>query len=94
MLLFGNPPKAFDQNEIKMDKQAKVIGDIYCSGKLTLQGSVYGAVYTNKLSDISGLNNNCIGNATIDISKKPAYFVGIQLFENKSKTYGIIKKVL
>jgi hypothetical protein len=94
VVLFGNPLTAISQNEITIGRQTLLIGDIYCSGKLTLQGSVYGAIYTNRLSDASGQGNNRIGNAVVDISKKPAYYVGIPLFENKTKAYGVIKKVL
>lgn len=96
IVLFGNPINTIDDNQIKIDKDTFLIGDIYCSGKAMLAGTVYGSVYTNRFFFSNGFTNydNCLVNTEIDNTKRPSYFVSIPLFENKNSQYGILKKVL
>ena len=96
IVLFGNKITAIDNNSITLNKDSFTLGTVYCTGKIMLQGKVYGSVYTNRIFHItkSGLYENCIMDAEIDVSKKPTYFISIPLLENKSKSNGIYKKVL
>lgn len=96
VVLFGNEVKKMEDNEVLFKEESLLVGDIYCSGKLMIGGKVYGSVYTNRFFHRNdfGEYDNCIINAEIDITKRPAYFVSISLFENDKKSYGLQKKVL
>lgn len=93
---FGNSVKVIDENSIQLCKNTLVVGDVYCQGKLMVEGKVYGSVYTNRFfhKTEAATYENCIINAVIDVNKRPSYFVSIPLFENQKPNYGIYKKVL
>lgn len=93
--LFGSSILKIDENKIILNKNSKVIGDVYCSGKLMMNGFIYGSVYTNKVFTItkSGMYENCIVDAVIDNTKRPKYFVSIPFFGTKNNDeYAITKK--
>ncbi|MDR6764539.1 hypothetical protein J2Y38_004772 [Flavobacterium sp. 2755] len=96
VVLFGNADNLIDKNIIEIDEKGLLFGDLYCSGKLMLKSNVYGSVYTNrffKKTDSSSYDN-LISNIEINTSKRPDYFISIPLFNTKTTTYGVIKKVL
>lgn len=95
VVLFGNTIENLRKNSITIGEKTMLLGNLYCSGKLDLQGSVYGSVYTNKVFHISPSSTyeNLLHNFTIDISKKPNYYIDFPLFEETKLHYGIIKKV-
>lgn len=95
VVLFGNQLEDINKNTISISKDTFVLGDIYCSGKLDFQGTIHGSIYTNKLfyKTQSATYDNLMGNMTIDVNKRPSYYIGIPLFETNFSEYGIIKKV-
>ena len=96
IVLFGSPLMNVDQNRIILNEKTLLVGDIYCTGELMLNGKVYGAVYTNRFfsKTKSSTYENCIINAEIDITKRPNYFISVPLFKDKKELYGAFKKVL
>jgi len=96
VICFGSPIQNIDANEIIFSENTRIIGDVYCTGKLMLKGKVFGSVYTNRFfsKTISGNYENCIIDAVIDVTKRPAYFISVPLFKNSNEIYGVSKKVL
>ena len=96
VLLFGNDLIHLNKNTLEIKEKGKVMGNIYCSGILTLNSDVYGSVYTSKLNHktTSSSYSNTLADITIDITKKPKVFIDMPIFNNKNTRYAIIKKVL
>lgn len=96
VVLFGNPIHSLDDNSVLLKEKTKIVGVVYCTGKLMIEGSVYGSVYTNRIFSQTASANyeNCIINGNIDVTKRPDYFISIPLFKNKNEPYGVFKKVL
>lgn len=96
IVLFGTPLIRMDDNSIVVKEKSLIIGDIYCTGKLMINGSIYGSVFTNRFfsKTMSSTYDNCIIDAEIDITKRPDYFISIPLFKSKNEPYGVFKKVL
>lgn len=96
VVLFGNQIKTIDLNTIVFHKKTLLVGDVYSSGKLMMEGKIYGSVYTNRLfhKAASSSYENCIMNCEIDVTKKPSYFVSIPILEDQNTNYGVYKKVL
>ncbi|TRW27543.1 polymer-forming cytoskeletal protein [Flavobacterium zepuense] len=96
IILFGFPDRALDNNSIDIDKGGYIVGDIYCKGKLMLKSDVFGSVYTNKLSHKTAVSNyeNCLADVEINSKKRPSYFIGVQVFNEKEEKYGLIKRLL
>lgn len=96
VVLFGNSNDVIDKNTIEIDEEGLLFGDVYCSGKLMLKSNVYGSVYTNRffLKNGSSSYENMISDIEINTGKRPDYFISIPLFNAKTTTYGVIKKVL
>jgi len=96
VVLFGNTMEMPRENTIEIAEGGRIIGDIYCAGKLMLQSTLYGTVTTNSFfyKNGSGIFDNLIYNVEINALKQPPYFISVPLFETKEKQYGILKKVL
>lgn len=96
VVLFGNTLENINKNNIEIDQEGLIFGDIYCTGKLDLKSKVYGSVYTNRfyLKTASSTYDNMISDIEINTTKRPKYFIAIPLFETKKTEYGILKKVL
>jgi hypothetical protein len=96
IVLFGNSIETISQNNIEIDKNGLIVGDIYCAGKLDLKSEVNGSVYTNRfcLKTSSSTYDNTIADVEINPTKKPKCFIAIPLFENNKNEYAILKKVL
>ncbi len=83
-----------ENNRIIINEKALIIGALYCNGRLQLQGTVRGTVYTHKfqLETKSGNYENVLLNGTIDAIGIPRGFRYSALFDNQETTfYGIIK---
>ena len=96
VVLFGNTLENINKNNIEIDQEGLIFGDIYCTGRLDLKSKVYGSVYTNRfyLKTASSTYDNMISDIEINTTKRPKYFISIPLFETKKTEYGILKKVL
>ncbi|MDP2684147.1 MAG: hypothetical protein Q8P20_03755 [bacterium] len=83
------------QKTIDIEKKAILYGDIYCKGKIQLNGKIFGSVYTNKFyyQTDSGLYDNYIIDGEIDIKKLPIDFIGVPLFTENNLVYEIIKEL-
>ena len=95
IVLFGNSFANIDENSVILKEKTTLIGDLYSTGKINLQGKIYGSVYCHSI--FHGVSNssadNCLYNTEINVQKRPDYFVSVPLFSDKKNTYGIIKKV-
>jgi hypothetical protein len=96
IVLYGNSFETINKNNIEIDADGLIIGDIYCSGKLFLKSKVYGSVYTNNFyyKTHSAKYDNIINDVEINALKRPNYFIAIPLLNTKKTEYGILKKVL
>ncbi len=96
VVLFGTKLMNIDDNKVVFKEHTKVVGDIYCTGKLKCSGKVFGTVVASRIfsQNQNSIYENCIINVEIDVTKRPNYFVSIPLFKNLKKTYGVFKKVL
>jgi len=96
IVLFGSSILTVNKNLMVVDEKSRIMGDIYCTGKLDLKSDVQGSVYTNYFFHKNGssVNDNMIVDIEIDPQKRPDFFMAIPLFEAKKNKYGIIKKVL
>lgn len=96
VVLFGNKIDVIDKHSIEIDESGLLFGDLYCTGKLMIKSNVYGSVYTNRffLKTGSTSYDNLISDIEINTTKRPDYFISIPLFNTKTTSYGVIKKVL
>ena len=96
VMLFGNDLVHVDKNKLEIKEKGTIVGNIYCTGILTLQSEVFGSVYTSKIEHRtpSSSYSNTIADVTIDVTKKPKVFIDMPIFENKNNRYACIKKVL
>lgn len=95
IMMFGNTVEFLNTNSVCVKGKSLIVGNIYSTGSLDLSGTVYGSVYTNKVmhKTNSSIYENVIANFTIDLPKKPNYFINLPLFEENNVNYGIVKKV-
>ncbi|WP_396591874.1 hypothetical protein [Allomuricauda sp. R78024] len=90
---------SFDQREantIVIKKGALIVGDIYCNGKLELQGKVLGTVLSHKLNleTKNGSYENTLLNAEINASDRPKGALSPFLsFKNEESNYNVIKNL-
>ena len=96
ILCFGNDIKHLSNNVIQTSKNNLILGIIYSSGEISLNGTVKGGVYASKLIHRTNSANysNCLANVNIDVTKKPSFFIDFPLFNTNDQRYGIIKKIL
>ncbi len=91
--------KSFDEkenNEINLDEETLVVGDLYCNGKLELKGKITGSVYAHKLKleTKSGNYENVILNTVIDATSIPINYARLPILSNKNEqTYEVIKEL-
>ena len=95
IILFGSSFLFIDDNRIIIKDNSILIGDLYNTGKINLQGKIYGSVYCNSIFNGSpdDATDNCLYNSEINVYKRPDYFVSLPLFKEKKSAYGIIKKL-
>ena len=96
VMLFGNDVVHLDKNTLEIKEKGKIIGNVYCTGVLTLKSDVYGTIYTSKLNHktTSSSYSNTLADIIIDVTKKPKVFIDMPIFNTKNNRYAIIKKVL
>jgi hypothetical protein len=96
VVLFGNTLENINKNNVEIDQEGLIFGDIYCTGRLDLKSKVYGSAYTNRfyLKTTSSTYDNMISDIEINTIKRPKYYIAIPLFDTKKTEYGILKKVL
>ncbi|MDO6758566.1 hypothetical protein Q4566_00020 [Tamlana sp. 2_MG-2023] len=89
-----------DQNRsadklISIEENVEIVGDVYCSGEIALEGSVIGTVYTNSfyLRTDASIYDNYIMDGVIDKKNLPDNFLKVSLFNNinkRERKYAII----
>lgn len=83
------------ERKLTIEKDALVIGDVYCYGSTQLKGSIIGRIYTDRFFLKTEASNyeNTILNGSINSIMLPDGFVGLPLFNNQSnkKRYEVIK---
>lgn len=96
VLMFGNDLLHIEKNSIVIKDKSQIRGTVYSSGNLSINGKVYGAVYTAKLlyKTTSSTYANCLSDVEIDVNKRPNYFIEVPIFETKANRYGVVKKIL
>ena len=96
VLMFGNDLLHIEKNSIDIKDKTQIRGTVYSSGRLSINGKVYGAVYTAKLlyKTTSSSYANCLADVEIDVNKRPNYFIEVPIFETKANRYGVVKKIL
>lgn len=94
VLLFGNELIDLNKNKIIISPKGQILGNIYCSGKLSLQSNVYGSVYSNRLFLETNQTSydNTLANVEINPSKLPNFYYRLPLFNQKNTSYEVIKK--
>lgn len=98
IVLQNSNRKTAEKSLITIEKDAFIIGTIYCNGTLELQGKIYGSVYTDRwMTRVENAEyKNLLMNVEIDRSKLPETFVGISLFDSKTEkqtAYEVIKEL-
>lgn len=96
VLMFGNDLLHIEKNSIDIKDKTQIRGTVYSSGRLSINGKIYGAVYTAKLlyKTTSSSYANCLADVEIDVNKRPSYFIEVPIFETKANRYGVVKKIL
>jgi len=97
IVLFHDEISKQNEDVVILKKGALLTGEVYCTGKLMVEGIIHGSVYTNNVFHSTPVSSyeNCMVNSEIDITKRPSYFVSIPIFQSKNKkNSGIFKKVL
>lgn len=96
VLMFGNDLLHIEKNSIAIKDKTQIRGTVYSSGRLSINGKVYGAVYAAKLfyKTTSSSYTNCLADVEIDVNKRPNYFIEVPIFETKANRYGVVKKIL
>ncbi len=81
---------------LKIKEDATVVGNIYCFGRLQLEGDVIGSVYSDRFSLKTASSNyeNVILNGSINRDSLPKNFVELPLFKGEinNEKYAIIKE--
>lgn len=78
------------KEQVFIDENATILGEVYCNRNLELLGTVYGTVFTSSfVANQSGSSyQNHLYNGTISIDELPQEYVGL-IFENSKK--GVMK---
>jgi len=95
VVLIGNSYQSSLNRMVTIEKDASVIGDVYCYGKTQLKGKVIGSVYTDRfyLKTASSIYENYIVGGEIDRLELPNNFIGLPLFSNENTNYELIKEL-
>ncbi|CAM1359212.1 hypothetical protein [Tenacibaculum xiamenense] len=92
-LVLGAVVAVSDQNkvEVTINKNTKIMGDIFCMGNLMVHGQMYGEVMANDLCFRT--NESEYENAALDLQifNLPSFACHLNLFEKKKSTYKVIK---
>lgn len=71
---------------ITVEKDAEIIGNVYCNGSLDLKGKITGSVFVDRfyLKTTAGIYENYIKDGQINALELPKIFVGVPLFNSTS----------
>jgi hypothetical protein len=86
-----------EEDAVVVKKEALLLGELYCMGKLMVEGKVYGAAYANRVFHKTSVSNydNCMVDSEIDITRRPEFFVSVPVLKTTvKKKKGVCKKVL
>ena len=77
---------------VTIHKESRVHGQVFSNANVNCQGTVYGGIISNKLllKTAVSINENCLLDAVIDISKRSPDFIGSKLLPVSAKR-GIVK---
>ncbi|AUC77558.1 hypothetical protein [Olleya sp. Bg11-27] len=91
VVLYISESKANNYNsQIEIKEKTTIIGEVYCSKNLELNGAVYGSVFTNNFiaNQFGSIYQNHIYNGKIIVDSLPQEYVGLS-FNNSKK--GVLK---
>jgi len=85
LYLSENIQSNFDA-QIKIAENSKVVGEVYCSKNIELQGSVVGSVVTNNfiIKKSGGTYVNHIYNGEINVLELPKQYTGLQMGQSSN----------
>ncbi|SEC56394.1 hypothetical protein SAMN04489761_3337 [Tenacibaculum sp. MAR_2009_124] len=80
-----------NKTNITINKNVKIVGDLFCTGRLSFKGEMFGEVRVNQL--YYRTNESEYGNAAFDLKifNLPSFTSQLRLFEEKRNTYRILK---
>jgi len=81
MLLYVITTNEKTSLKLNIEELAKIYGTVYCNGFVQLKGSILGSLYCEgfTLKTTASLYENHLLNATVDYSKLPSDFIGVNL---------------
>jgi len=91
VVLYISESKTNNYNsQIEIKEKATIIGEVYCSENLELNGAVYGSVFTNNFiaNQFGSIYQNHIYNGKIIVDSLPQEYIGLS-FNNSKK--GVLK---
>ncbi|WP_405567965.1 hypothetical protein [Polaribacter sp. Asnod6-C07] len=73
--------------QIKIEENAKVVGEVYCSKNVQFQGEVFGSIYTNNfiIKKSGDIYVNHIYNGEINANIIPHEFAGLQINQSSNQ---------
>jgi len=95
IVLKGSSYQSSLNRMVTVEKDASVMGDVYCYGKTQLKGKVIGTVYTDRfhLKTAASIYENYIVGGEINRLELPDNFIGLPLFSNENTNYELIKEL-
>ncbi len=83
VLLYSSVSTTKTPLKMQMEQSVEVYGTVYCNGFIQHKGAIYGSLFCEgfTLKTASSLYENHLLNATVDYSKLPSDFAGINLIE-------------
>lgn len=72
------------QESLTIENGSKLVGQIYCNGYSSFEGTLFGSLFTNGFikRDRKGLYENYLVNVCIDIDRLPKEYSGVSLLNN------------
>ncbi|AXT18321.1 hypothetical protein D7030_08320 [Flavobacteriaceae bacterium AU392] len=96
IVIDGNIYTSSLKRSLSIEKNATIVGEVYCYGKTQLKGKIIGTIYTDRffLKNESSSYENVILNGSINRDSLPGNFIELALFENPfdKKKYEVIKE--
>ncbi len=96
VLLFGNGLLTESENSVLLQPETTIVGDIFCDGVLSLNGTVIGSVYTSSLLHKTETTqyDNLLFNGIIESQDLPEAFFQVPFTSSfKSQEQTIIKSI-
>jgi len=82
-------PQSYN-SDILIEEKTEILGELYATGNIELKGRIKGTVYANNFltREKGSIYQNHLFNVTIDVSKLPEEYVGLDI---KNKKKGVVK---